>query len=76
MNINDILKKEVLEIDEMIFLVKKYIKEVKDKDIEASVTNLPVNHPFFPLYHQQEVKKLHEAYNYAYAYFKQKQQND
>jgi len=76
MNIDFIIEKPdstPLSTDEMVFVVEQYIKEKKGQAVEINpLKRLDPNHPFFPMQCQQKIKMLHEAYNVAKSYFKNK----
>ncbi len=59
----------VLSVDEMCHVVQEYIKTRKNREIVVNIfKNIPENHPLMSIILQQEISKLHEAYNEAKAW--------
>ena len=73
MIISDIIsdKRHSVGVDEMIYLVESYVKDVKHKNITVNIyQNSMVNKRLNPLAFKIEIKKLFRAFTYALAYYK------
>lgn len=73
MIISDIIsdKRHSVGVDEMIYLVESYVKDVKHKNITVNIyQNSMVNKRLNPLAFKIEIKKLFRAFTHALAYYK------
>lgn len=70
MEIADIIRKEELETEEMIFVVESYIKEKKGQDV-----NIKINDSFGQFGILRELHLLNHAYNNTCAYYFEKERN-
>ena len=73
MNIEDIIHKASparVSVNEMLFVVKEYIKDKKGRDIDINLEkNLPRHHPLFNHLYQNQLGKLNKAFSTASEYF-------
>ena len=70
MEIAEIIRKEKLETEEMIFVVESYIKERKGVDVKIKIDE---SHQIFIM---KDLNLLNHAYNNACAYYFEQERNN
>jgi len=63
MNIEEIIDKKEVEIEQMKFLVTAYIKEKKNVDVNIAIRYI------HPVISQRDILLLHKAFEYAAYYY-------
>jgi len=67
MDINEIIKRHEVDVDEMTFVINAYIKERKDKNVNIYIRNI------HPIISASDINKLARAYEWARMYYINKQ---
>ena len=76
-NVNDIIHKNELSTEEMVFVVQEFIKEKKDRVVDINLLKgLNSQDPFFTLKYSGQLNMLDQAYNKSCEYFFEKLRDD